>query len=121
MALLARKLKNEILKVAPDAVVQLKNIRINGEARGCSGSVSLNGRSVYVDTDCIQWTGRPAGFLMRRNDVSKPDGRDCRNQWGLVQTAGQDIVSLLTESESRWAGENDAAWRYYHLEHNHLL
>jgi len=52
-----QKLKNRILKIRPEGQFylefKLRNIRINGCPRGCSGFIrnSINNRIVYVNTE----------------------------------------------------------------------
>jgi hypothetical protein len=52
-ALLATKLRNELLAINPDLQVQLRNISVNGNKMGCSGFITDpgTGRVVYVNTD----------------------------------------------------------------------
>ena len=109
--LLARKLTNEVHRLMPDAECYLKNIRVNGTNRGCSGTIRLETRSevrsIYVNTDCIQFAGQPKGFLLRRNDVHKADGSDCMNHWGYLDQPAVSIQQLLTEDGNRWAFESE--------------
>lgn len=48
------KLKNRLTKLDPELVCHLKNVRVNGQLRGCSGFVvnPHNGRIAFVSTDC---------------------------------------------------------------------
>jgi X-X-X-Leu-X-X-Gly heptad repeat protein len=46
--ILATKLKNQFSSAHS---VALKNISVNGDKRGCSGFVSLNGAIVYINTE----------------------------------------------------------------------
>jgi hypothetical protein len=46
--LLSTKLKNQF---SPAHSVALKTISVNGDKRGCSGFISLNGAIVYVNTE----------------------------------------------------------------------
>ena len=46
--LLSTKLKNQF---SPAHSVALKTISVNGNKRGCSGFISLNGAIVYVNTE----------------------------------------------------------------------
>ena len=48
MIILSTKLKN---RFSPAHVVNLKNIRVNDDKRGCSGFISLGDRIVYVNTE----------------------------------------------------------------------
>ena len=50
MLLLATKLKNNLNKAY---TVNLKNIAINGNKRGCSGFVSHNDKVVYINTETL--------------------------------------------------------------------
>ena len=55
--LLSTKLKNEIKKIPGDYTFYLKNIKINGVTRGCSGFIrnNKNNTYVYVDTERNRW------------------------------------------------------------------
>lgn len=48
MLILSTKLKNQF---SPSHVVNLKNICVNDDKRGCSGFISLGDRVVYVNTE----------------------------------------------------------------------
>lgn len=48
MLILSTKLKNRFTSVHQ---VQLKNIRVNDDKRGCSGFISLGDAIVYVNTE----------------------------------------------------------------------
>ena len=48
MLILSTKLKN---RFSPAHIVALKNIRVNADARGCSGFIALNGAIIYVNTE----------------------------------------------------------------------
>lgn len=52
-ALLATKLRNELLAIKPDLQIQLRNIAVNGVKMGCSGFITdpASGRVVYLNTD----------------------------------------------------------------------
>lgn len=52
-ALLATKLKNQIVAIDPVLIVSLSNISVNGNKFGCSGFITdpRTGKHVYVNTD----------------------------------------------------------------------
>jgi len=50
MTILATKLKNKFPSVFE---VQLKNIIINGDKRGCSGFILYNNNIVYINTETL--------------------------------------------------------------------
>lgn len=52
--LIATKLKNML---PPHYTVALKNISVNGDKRGCSGFISLDGLIVYVNTEVVGQLG----------------------------------------------------------------
>jgi hypothetical protein len=87
MLLLATKLKNQF---TPAHQVHLKNIRVNGDKRGCSGFIQRGGAIVYVNTEVLG-----GGYLYRTaahlKDYSGGVNRYARDLPGLV--AG--INSLL--------------------------
>jgi hypothetical protein len=47
------KLRNAIRRLDPSLQVELRNVRVNGQAMGCSGFITntVTGAIVYVDTD----------------------------------------------------------------------
>jgi hypothetical protein len=73
MIILATKLKN---KFPSEFDVQLKNIIINGDKRGCSGFISYNGKIVYVTTEPLGTMG-----LMYRTAKHNKDYQGGANQW----------------------------------------
>lgn len=87
MLILATKLKNRF----PHAdFVQLKNVSVNGDKRGCTGFIQANGKIVYVNTEVLG-----GGYLYRTAKHLKDyiGGQNCyaRDLDGLVQ----GINSLL--------------------------
>lgn len=65
--LLVVKFRNQIHRLNPALQVDMKNIRINGVARGCSGYVTdpATGLVVEVDTEescCVRERGKPLGW-----------------------------------------------------------
>ena len=80
MLLLATKLKNQF---TPAHQVHLKNIRVNGDKRGCSGFIQRGGAIVYVNTEVLG-----GGYLYRTaahlKDYSGGVNRYARDLPGLV-------------------------------------
>lgn len=67
--LLVVKFRNQIHRLNPALQVDMKNIRINGVARGCSGYITdpATGLVVEVDTEescCVRERGKP-GMVWR--------------------------------------------------------
>ena len=73
MLILSTKLKNQF---SPAHNVALKNVSINGDKRGCTGFIELNGAIVYVNTE-------PCGSLgyMYRTASNLKDYTGGVNQW----------------------------------------
>lgn len=81
MLILSTKLKNRF----PNAdKIELKNIRVNEDKRGCSGFIQANGKIVYVNTEkCFN-----LGYMYRTAEHFK-DYTGGRNMWA------QDLDSLV--------------------------
>jgi hypothetical protein len=81
MLILSTKLKNRF----KDAdIVQLRNIRVNDDKRGCSGFIQKGQNIVYVNTErCFN-----LGYMYRTADTLK-DYTGGQNQWA------KDIDSLV--------------------------
>lgn len=81
MLILSTKLKN---RFSPAHVVALKNVLINGNKRGCTGFIALNGAIVYVNTE-------PCGSLgyMYRTAAHMRDYTGGMNRWA------KDIDALV--------------------------
>jgi hypothetical protein len=73
MLILSTKLKNKFLSVYD---VQLKNIIINGDKRGCSGFISYNNNIVYINTEIESSCG-----LLYRIAKHNKDYTGGVNQW----------------------------------------
>lgn len=105
--LLSTKLKNEIKKVPGDYTFYLKNIKINGVTRGCSGFVrnNKNNTYVYVDTERCVYRALP-NYMYRYADNEK-DYKGYRNRWAdTVPELVRNITKLLksdpiTERDNR--------------------
>lgn len=81
MLILSTKLKNRF----PDAdIVQLKNISVNQDKRGCSGFIQANGNIVYVNTEKCGSLG-----YMYRTAKQLKDYTGGVNQWA------KDLDSLV--------------------------
>lgn len=88
MPILSTKLKNAF---PATYTVALRNININGNKRGCSGFVSFNGKTVYINTE-------PCGSLglMFRTAKHDKDYTGGQNQWAKnIDTLVSGVVSLL--------------------------
>lgn len=81
MMILSTKLKNRFSS-AHD--INLKNIQVNGNKRGCSGFISLNGVHVYVNTESFGSLG-----YMYRTASHLKDYKGGPNHWA------KDIDSLV--------------------------
>jgi hypothetical protein len=81
MLILCTKLKN---RFSPEYVVNLKNIRVNDDKRGCSGFISLGDRVVYVNTE-------PCGSLGHMYRTAQ----NVRDYTGGVNRWAKDLDSLV--------------------------
>ena len=65
------KFKNALKKARPDLEVNLKNIRINGQLRGCSGFITdpRTDRTLYVNTESSAYRGT-AYFRSAKDNIS---------------------------------------------------
>lgn len=96
---LAVAMKNALAKIlGTDCEFKVKNIRINGEARGCSGHIRWHGRVVYFTTErsCF---GPLSDKFMYRKANSMQDFTGGTNQWceGGKDTLAREIAKLLTD------------------------
>jgi hypothetical protein len=81
MLILSTKLKN---RFSPAYVVNLKNIRVNDDKRGCSGFISLGDRVVYVNTEACG----SLGYMYRT-------AQNVRDYTGGVNRWAKDFDSLV--------------------------
>ena len=94
--LLKTKLRTRILKIWPNGVYylkfQLKNVRINGSARGCFGFIrnSVNGNIVYVNTEAI-WCGYLRRYAKSMEDYTGEFNHFSKNE----DQFALDVVSML--------------------------
>lgn len=93
--LLSTALKNRFKKVG-NFEYYLKNIRLNGVSKGCSGFIKnpVNGKIVYLTTEksCYQTL---ANKSMYRTAVSLSDYRGGRNQFCLDDDLVRCVVREL--------------------------
>ena len=89
MFILATKLRN---RFSPDHIVQLRNIVINGDKRGCSGFIALGDQIVYVNT------GTCGGFgYMYRTAKHMNDYTGGPNMWARdIDTLVNGVNNLLS-------------------------
>lgn len=80
MLILATKLKNQFLHA--DAV-QLKNVSVNGDKRGCTGFIQSGARIVYVNTEVLG-----GGYLYRTAEHMK-------DYTGGTNRYARDLASLV--------------------------
>ena len=79
----------------------LKNIRVNGKTRGCSGHFTneKNGICVYVDTEPFSYSSLAERVLVRfaenERDYSSTSIRNGYNQWVSFDDLPGKIVSML--------------------------
>lgn len=75
-ALLATKLKNELLALKPDLQVKLRNVAVNGVKMGCSGFVADPGtnRVVYLNTDHNHGTNYDRAYFRVARDLKDYHG-----------------------------------------------
>lgn len=76
-------LKNRVMKHGDHYEFHLHNVRVNGEARGCSGFIknTLNGKIIYVSTEGSNY-GPLADKVMYRTAESLNDYTGGINRWG---------------------------------------
>jgi hypothetical protein len=81
MLILSTKLKNQF---SPAHTVALKNIRVNGDVRGCSGFIALDGAIVYVNTESFG----SLGYMYRT-------AKHMKDYTGGVNRWAKDIDALV--------------------------
>ena len=93
----AVKVKNALKKIDPDLVLDIKNVRINGQLQGCSGFVTdpATGNVVYLNTDCNH--GTSLGEAYYRTAEHTKDYTGGRNRFTSYRELPQDVVNLLRE------------------------
>jgi hypothetical protein len=96
MPLMAVKLKNQFNNAFPLLETHLKNIRINGDPRGCSGFVVnvTNGKIAYLTTEESVY-GPLQGKIMYRTAEHLKDYSGGRNLWTTPDKIVSDVWDLL--------------------------
>jgi hypothetical protein len=94
-ALLAIKLRNELLAINPDLQVQLRNIVVNGNKMGCSGFITdpATGRVVYLNTDHNQGTNFDRAYFRVARDAK--DYRGGLNHFSGYTELAEAAAELL--------------------------
>lgn len=96
--ILSTKLKNRLLNLNPNLTVALKNVRINGEAMGCTGFVTDNasGKVVYISTDHNHFTSTQALYRTAQHTEDYTGGR---NQYCTYDTdeVAYHVTDLLDQ------------------------
>jgi hypothetical protein len=89
------KLKNQLVKIDPDLKVELKNVRINGQLKGCTGFVTnpANGKIAYVSTDVDYRPG--LHNALNRTAESTRDFRGGMNRFAGNDELPRAVVELL--------------------------
>lgn len=96
MPLMAVKLKNRFNNSFPLLETHLKNIKINGDPRGCSGFIlnPANGKIAYLTTEESAY-GPLRGKIMYRTAEHLKDYRGGRNLWSTDADIVSDVMDLL--------------------------
>jgi hypothetical protein len=100
MVILSTKLKNEIKKHAPNAAFKLQDMSINGEKRGCNGFVTLDGVTVYVNTENPHIAGLGLMCRYAKNDTDYKGGRNIftKSSSDKILIKFAETVSMLLEN-----------------------
>ena len=98
----SRKLRNRVAAIDPGIVaVNLRNIIVNGEKRGCSGFFSDLGTkaTVYVDTEesCVEWL---AGKCLIRYAEDASDYHGKTNIFVKEDALAKTICDMLGSGNS---------------------
>lgn len=93
------KLRNRLRAIRPDLVIEIKNVRVNGQLRGCSGFVKnpANDHIVYVNTE----DNLRSGEALYRTAESMKDYRGGRNRFAAHEELPDAIVDLLDHANPR--------------------
>ncbi|MCB5280465.1 hypothetical protein [Arthrobacter sp. ES1] len=94
-ALLATKLRNELLAIKSDLQVQLRNVDVNGIKMGCSGFITdpATGRVVYVNTDHNHGTNFDRAYFRVAREAK--DYRGGRNHFSGYTELADAAAELL--------------------------
>lgn len=88
------KLRNQLTTLNADLTIELRNIRINGDLRGCSGFITDpdSGAVVYVSTEPV--FGQVRQFLYR-TAKSNRDYSGGRNRYATPDELPRAVIDLL--------------------------
>lgn len=91
------KLRNAVKRIDPGIVTDLRNIRINGMLKGCSGFFTdpTTQRTVYVNTE----EAHRSGDALLRTVTGTKDFTGGRNRFEARADLPQAIVDLLRSSK----------------------
>jgi hypothetical protein len=94
-ALLATKLRNELLAINPDLQVQIRNVDVNGTKMGCSGFVTdpATSRVVYLNTDHNHGTNYDRAYFRVARDAK--DYRGGLNHFSGYTELAEAAADLL--------------------------
>lgn len=93
-SLLATKLRNQILAIDPNIVVNLRNVSVNGVKFGCSGFITdpRTGKHVYVNTDHNHRTNTRALFRTAKDTKDYTGGH---NNFATYDLLAESAVHLV--------------------------
>lgn len=96
-ALLSTKLKNQIKALDTDLVVELKNVRVNGEALGCTGFVTNpdTGAVTYVCTDNNHGLNTKALYRTAKHTKDYTGGR---NNFAAYGDLADEVVKMANRA-----------------------
>jgi hypothetical protein len=93
--LAATKLRNQLRRIDPFLVVELKNVRVNRALFGCSGFVTDGTNWVYVNTDHNHGTNTRALYRTATGPKDYTGGRNRYADYGSIAEAVVDLLQLL--------------------------
>lgn len=95
--LLAVKLRNQIKALDRDLVVELKNVRVNGNALGCSGFVTNpnTGAVTYICTDNNHGTNAQPMFRTAKDTKDYAGGR---NHFAAYDDLAAEVVEMANRA-----------------------
>lgn len=93
------KLRNAIKRIDPTLKVELRNVRVNGQAMGCAGFITneTTGRIVYVDTDHNH--GLSYDKALYRTAAHNKDYSGGRNHFSDWDGLAAAVVALVKSHE----------------------
>jgi len=90
------KLKNQLLAIDPQLIVELRRASVNGVTMGCDGFVTnpVNGKVVYVSTDNNHGLNSKSLYRTAKNIKDYTGGP---NMFAEYSDTAQAIVNLLNK------------------------